>query len=108
MGLLKRLYKLCHPDVAEENIHSTKGVDSYWLENIRGGAKNFSHQLIYVGRFDVNKNEVRLIHAAIGLKELFPDIKLPSVVGPKIMERPITGRGIGGDCFFRGGWRLFA
>ena len=83
--LIKRIL----PEIQDKFVVQPNGVDSYWLEKIRGGEKNMNHELIYVGRFDVNKNVVRLIHAILGLAKRFPDIKLHLVGGDGRREKEV-------------------
>lgn len=76
-------------EIQDKFVIQPNGVDDYWLGHILTGEKSFCHQLIYVGRFDVNKNVTRLIHAVIGLKDQFPDIKLHLVGGDGWREKEV-------------------
>lgn len=76
-------------EIQDKFVIQPNGVDDYWLGHILTGEKSFRHQLIYVGRFDVNKNVMRLIHAVIGLKDQFPDIKLHLVGGDGWREKEV-------------------
>lgn len=77
------------PKIKDRFVLQPNGVDDYWLDHVQTGEKKLNHNLIYVGRFDVNKNVVRLIHAVIGLKERFPDIKLHLVGGDGAREKQV-------------------
>lgn len=77
------------PEIQDKFVLQPNGVDDYWLEHVHRGEKNLGHQLIYVGRFDVNKNVVRLIHAVLGLAEMYPDIRLHLVGGDGWREKEV-------------------
>lgn len=68
-------------DIQDKFIIQPNGIDDYWLNNIWEGEKNLSHNIIYVGRFDVNKNVVRLIDAVLNLQAKIPDLHLHLVGG---------------------------
>lgn len=57
------------------------GIDDYWLNNVYRLGRNTSHEIIYVGRFDRNKNVIRLIKAVLDLRYIFPDLRLHLVGG---------------------------
>ena len=77
------------PDIQDKFVIQPNGVDDYWLDHIQKEKTNLSHDIIYVGRFDINKNVVRLIHAVLGLKEKFPDVKLHLVGGDGWREKEV-------------------
>ena len=69
------------PDIQNKFILQPNGIDDYWLNNINRNERTTSNNVIYVGRFDKNKNVVRLIKAVLNLKQFFPHIKLHLVGG---------------------------
>lgn len=83
--LIKRIL----PEIKDKFVIQPNGVDDYWLDHVQEGEKNVSHNIIYVGRFDLNKNVVRLIHAVVGLKEKYTDIKLHLVGGDGWREKEV-------------------
>lgn len=76
-------------EIQDKFIIQPNGIDDYWLSNVYKGEKNLSHNLIYVGRFDVNKNVVRLIEAVLKLKVQIPDIHLHLVGGDGWREKNV-------------------
>ena len=69
------------PDIQNKFVLQSNGIDDYWLNNINRNERPTSYNVIYVGRFDRNKNVVRLIKAVLNLKQLFPHVKLHLVGG---------------------------
>lgn len=69
------------PDIQNKFVLLPNGIDDYWLNNINRSERTTSYNVIYVGRFDSNKNVVRLIKAVLNLKQFFPHIKLHLVGG---------------------------
>ena len=64
------------------------GIDDFWLDNICL-EKNLSHNILYVGRFDINKNIIRLIESVLQLRQQFPDIHLHVVGGDGSREKEV-------------------
>lgn len=83
--LIKRLL----PEIRDKIVIQPNGVDNYWLDNLYKGALKTNHQIIYVGKFDINKNVVRLIKAVLGLRKDFKDIKLHLVGGDGSRQKEI-------------------
>lgn len=77
------------PDIQDKFIIQPNGIDNYWLNNIWKGEKNLSHNIIYVGKFDVNKNVVRLIKAVLNMQTRIPDIHLHLVGGDGWREKDV-------------------
>lgn len=77
------------PEIQNRFIIQPNGIDEFWLNNIWKGEKNVSHNIIYVGRFDVNKNVVRLIEAVLKLQSKMPDIHLHLVGGDGWREKNV-------------------
>ena len=61
-------------------IIQPNGIDEYWIEHIRSD-KISNDSILYVGRFDSNKNVLRLMRSVIQLKNAHPTIKLNLVGG---------------------------
>lgn len=83
--LIKRLL----PAIKGKFILQPNGIDDFWMDNIWQGDKNMSHNIIYVGKFDTNKNVLRLIDAVLSLTRNYPDIHLHLVGGDGWQERRI-------------------
>lgn len=56
------------------------GIDRLWLDNIDRRKRTHAKRILFIGRFDRNKNAVRLIQAFLALHALRPDLTL-SLVG---------------------------
>ena len=69
------------PEIREKFILQPNGIDDWWLAHIRKEPAPDNHRLVYVGRFDLNKNVERLIGAVLDLRTEFPDIFLSLVGG---------------------------
>ena len=57
------------------------GVDSFWLDHLKEEPALENRHVIYVGRFDRNKNVLRLCNSILELRDVFPDIQLHLVGG---------------------------
>lgn len=57
------------------------GIDNFWLENINIIAPKTQNEFLFIGRFDSNKNVIRLINSLENNRKQFPDIKLNLVGG---------------------------
>lgn len=73
----------CIKDIQYKTLVIPNGVDNLMLDNLylRDNKYNESYRMLYVGRFDSNKNIVTVIKALINLKEQFPMITLNLVGG---------------------------
>ncbi|NML61939.1 glycosyltransferase family 4 protein [Massilia sp. RP-1-19] len=56
------------------------GIAQLWLENLHVRKRPSASHILFIGRFDRNKNAVRLIEAFLALRQLRPGIRL-SLVG---------------------------
>ena len=83
------LIKHLLPEIKEKFIVQPNGIDNYWLDNVWTGERNLSHNIIYVGKFDVNKNVVRLIKAVLMLRKQIPDVHLHLVGGDGWREKDV-------------------
>lgn len=77
------------PEIQSKFVIQPNGVDNFWLDHVWNGERNNSHNLIYVGKFDVNKNVVRLIEAVLKVREKYPDIHLHLVGGDGWREKDV-------------------
>ena len=83
------LVKRVLPEIRNKMIVQPNGVDNYWLDHIDKGEKRENHDIIYVGKFDRNKNVVRLVTAVLSLQNEFKDIRLHLVGGDGAKQRKI-------------------
>lgn len=68
------------------------GVDEIWIENMcfeRHQFKINSPKLIYIGRFDDNKNVLSLVKAIVSLRASFPEIRLTLIGGGGVQDNMI-------------------
>ena len=71
-----RVVKDLLQDLRPKFVLQPNGIDDWWLEHVTAEPAPDNHALLYVGRFDINKNVERLIGAVQSLTGLFPDIRL--------------------------------
>lgn len=69
------------PALRDKFVMQTNGIDDWWLSHVTAEPAPDNHALLYVGRFNVNKNVERLIGAVESLSGEFPDIRLTLVGG---------------------------
>ncbi len=69
------------PVLRDKFVMQTNGIDDWWLAHVTAEPAPDNHALLYVGRFNVNKNVERLIGAVESLSGEFPDIRLTLVGG---------------------------
>lgn len=69
------------PSIEEKFVIQPNGIDSYWLENVRMTPASINHSVLYVGRFDRNKNVIKLCRSILEMRSRFPDIQLHLVGG---------------------------
>ena len=78
---------LSHPSMVgvksvlkEKTVVIHNGINAFWLSNSE--MKNrFGNNILYVGKFDRNKNVLRLVEAVRQLRSEFPDLRLDMVGG---------------------------
>ena len=84
MAIKGLLSEISHKFVIQPN-----GIEDYWLDRVCVDEKNLSHNIIYVGKFDLNKNVVRLIKAVLCLRNNYPDIHLHIVGGDGLEQKKV-------------------
>lgn len=68
--------------IREKFVLQPNGIDAYWLSNIVVSAPMAVNQnIIYVGKFDINKNVMRLMKAVLNLNPQYPELKLHLIGG---------------------------
>lgn len=68
-------------EIENKFVIQPNGIDAYWLENIKETPAEENHNVIYVGRFDYNKNVMKLCQSILEMRNTFPDIQLHLVGG---------------------------
>lgn len=75
------LIKIFLSSIEDKFIIQPNGIDNYWLQNLKTQFVSDNHNVLYVGRFDHNKNVMTLIKSVLGLRRQYPDIQLHLVGG---------------------------
>lgn len=76
------------PQIENKFMVQPNGIDDYWIDHVRREKKK-GYNILYVGRFDSNKNVVRLIKALIALHKDYPAVKLNLVGGKGNQEKKV-------------------
>lgn len=84
------------PSIEEKMVIQPNGIDAYWLDNVRKDSTSNSHNVLYVGRFNRNKNVKKLCRAILEMRSSYPDIQLQLVggIGTRSIKNIIYARGI--------------
>lgn len=86
--LIKRILA----EIEDKFVIQPNGIDNYWLDNIRQDRATPNKQVLYVGKFDFNKNVLRLVDAVVTLRKKYPDITLHLVGGGGEREKAVVER----------------
>ena len=74
----------------QKGVVIANGLNDYWLTHRREASEAaVGHSIAYVGKFDSNKNVLRLLHAVLQLRQRFPDIRLHLVGGGGECEKRV-------------------
>ena len=76
------------PQIEDKIVIQPNGIDDYWLDCVQK-EKKLEQKVLYVGRFDSNKNVLRLIKAVVALQKQFPKIELNLVGGYGNQEKKV-------------------
>lgn len=76
-----RLIKMLRRDYQGKALVINNGVDRAWLENIAPVRYRAAKEILFIGRFDANKNVLRLIDAFLELSKRRSGLKLRLVGG---------------------------
>lgn len=84
------------PSIEHKFVIQPNGIDSYWIDSVKDSLASNNRNILYVGRFDRNKNVKRLCHAIVEMRQEYPDIKLHLVGGidTKRVNDLIYNRGV--------------
>lgn len=79
------------PRIKHKLVLQPNGIDDYWIDNCvpQSSARN---GLIYVGKFDANKNVLRLMDAVEQLQQRIPDVHLDLVGGTDSQHELVLAR----------------
>lgn len=66
------------------------GLDPYWLEHRQNQKELTPNKILYIGKFNKNKNVLKLIHAFLMLKKTHPLLELHLVGGGGKQEKSIA------------------
>ena len=76
----RRFFRDIAKTTTNKAIFCPNGINRYWLEHRELEDRHVDGKILYIGRFDKNKNVLRLVRAVLRLKEQVPEIHL-SMVG---------------------------
>lgn len=65
------------------------GIDRLWLDNIDTRKRTSAQEILFIGRFDRNKNALRLIRAFLALSASRPQLRLTLVGGTGPHEKTV-------------------
>ena len=68
-------------NIKEKFVLLPNGVDTFWLNNVATETPSNNQNIIYVGKFDRNKNVKRLMKAVLELKPQYQELQLHLVGG---------------------------
>lgn len=68
-------------EIEDKIVVQPNGIDDYWLEHVKTTPAAENHNVLYVGKFDWNKNVMKLCESVLELRPVFPDIQLHLVGG---------------------------
>lgn len=74
----------------EKSIICPNGINEYWIDNIDLSHRDNRGEVLYVGRFDSNKNVLRLIQAFLMVRKEHPDMHMTLVGGKGSQEKEIV------------------
>ena len=74
--------------IGNKFVVQPNGIDDYWIDHVWREKKS-GNNILYVGKFDSNKNVVRLIKAVCALKKEYPDLQLNLVGGKGGQEKDV-------------------
>lgn len=74
--------------IEDKFVVQPNGIDDYWIDHVQREQKG-GHDILYVGRFDSNKNVMRLAKAVLALRKQYPDVRLNLVGGKGNQEKVI-------------------
>ena len=88
----KKYVQLTNIQITDKSKVISNGIDNFWLSNItaKKELKN-PFKILYVGRFDKNKNTIKLINAVLELKKEYPNLEIDLVGKDGANEEQVIG-----------------
>ena len=96
--------KFCHHPLIRTILSSIEnkfvvqpnGIDNYWIHNVKDSLESNNRNVLYVGRFNRNKNVKRLCRAVVEMRKQYSDIRLHIVggIGTRSIDNLIYTRGV--------------
>lgn len=82
------------PEIKTKFMLQPNGIDEYWLDvqPARKVGQCDKGKIIYVGKFDANKNVLRLIDAVAGLRDAVPGVHLDLVGGTGSLHEQVLAK----------------
>jgi glycosyltransferase involved in cell wall biosynthesis len=84
------LVRLLGHDYKRKALVVNNGIDRAWLDNIRPPSKRAAREILFIGRFDANKNVLRLIDAFLALSKRRAGLTLRLVGGSGKYEGKVS------------------
>jgi len=78
----KRFFSTIAKQSAAKTVICPNGINEYWLNHITSETTSSTTEILYIGRFDKNKNVLRLIEAFLELRKELPDVHM-TIVGER-------------------------
>lgn len=78
-------------EIEAKSIIQPNGINAYWLNHL-DVVRRDNHSIIYVGKFDNNKNVLRLIEAVQCLREEISDVQLNLVGGDGAQHEEVLAK----------------
>lgn len=78
-------------EIEAKSVVQPNGVNAYWLQHFNIEERD-NHSIIYVGKFDNNKNVLRLIDSVQSLKNDIPDAELNLVGGDGAQHEDVLAK----------------
>lgn len=78
-------------EIEAKSVIQPNGINAYWLNHL-DVVRRDNHSIIYVGKFDNNKNVLRLIEAVQSLRVEIPDVQLNLVGGDGAQHEEVLAR----------------
>lgn len=76
-------------NIRRKSLIIPNGLDAYWLNNIETKLTLTPYKILYIGKFDKNKNILRLIKGFLKVKEKYSNITLELVGKGGVQEKEI-------------------
>ncbi len=75
------LIKTILKEIEDRFVIQPNGIDAFWLDHVQRRPVQENHNVIYVGRFDYNKNVIKLCKSVLEIRQEYPDVQLHLIGG---------------------------